>query len=83
VPVAGRYWTPAASKADNGRSSIHRRADGQGWEGWVSLGLHPVTGKRWRKHVRGTTKTAVARKVDELERTRDRGVSGIGEGTKL
>jgi hypothetical protein len=68
------------SKAGNGRSSIHRRADG---EGWVSLGLHPVTGKRWRKHVRGTTKTAVARKVDELERTRDRGVSGIGEGTKL
>jgi hypothetical protein len=71
------------SRAANGRSSIHRRTDGQGWEGWVSLGLHPVTGKRWRKHVRGKTKTEVARKIAQLERQRDRGVPAVDPETTI
>ncbi len=61
------------SRGASGRSSIHRRGDGPGWEGWVSLGVHPVTGKRWRKHVRGATKTEVAGKIAALEKARDAG----------
>jgi integrase len=69
------------SKAANGRSSIHRRSDGQGWEGWVSLGDHPVTGKRWRKHVRGKTKTELADKIGRLEKTRNGGVVAVDRDT--
>jgi integrase len=69
------------SKAANGRSSIHRRSDGQGWEGWVSLGDHPVTGKRWRKHVRGKTKTEVADKIGRLEKTRKGGFVAVDRDT--
>jgi hypothetical protein len=72
------------SKTANGRSSIHRRGYGAGWEGWVSPGLHPVTGKRWREHVRGTTKTEVARKITQLEQQRHhRGAPAVNEGTTL
>jgi integrase len=71
------------SKAANGRSSIHRRADGNGWEGWVSLGAHPVSGKRWRKHVRGATKTEVARKIAQLERQCHHGVAAVDVGTTV
>jgi integrase len=71
------------SKAANGRASIHRRADGHGWEGWVSLGAHPVTAKRWRKHVRGATKTEVARKITQLEQQRHHGVVAVDEGTTV
>ena len=71
------------TRAANGRSSIHRRTDGQGWEGWLGLGLHPVTGKRWRKHVRGKTKTEVARKIEQLERQRDRGILAVDHATTL
>jgi integrase len=66
------------SKAADGRSSIHRRSDGRGWEGWVSIGAHPITGKRLRKHVRGATKTEVAHKVEELRHQRDRGAIAVG-----
>ena len=66
------------SKAANGRSSIHRGADGRGWEGWVSLGVHSVTGRRRRKHVRGKTKSEVAAKIDILERRRESGVLPVG-----
>jgi integrase len=71
------------SKAADGRSSIHRRADGVGWEGWVSLGLHPVTGRRWRKHVRGATKTEVAGKITQLERQRSTGVVAVDPDTTV
>jgi integrase len=71
------------SKAANGRASIHRRGDGDGWEGWVSLGTHPVTGKRWRKHVRGVTKTEVARKIGQLQRHRHHGVPAMGQDATL
>jgi integrase len=59
------------SRAARGRSSIHRRSHGPGWEGWVDLGVHPVSGKRWRKHVRGATKTEVAGKIAALEKARE------------
>jgi hypothetical protein len=59
------------SRAAKGRSSIHRRSGGPGWEGWVNLGVHPVSGKRWRKHVRGATKTEVAGKIAALEKARE------------
>ena len=71
------------SKAANGRAWIHRRADRDGWEGWVSLGTHPVTGKRWRKHVRGVTKTEVARKIGQLERHRHHGVPAVDQDATL
>jgi integrase len=59
------------SRAARGRSCIHRRSRGPGWEGWVDLGVHPVSGKRWRKHVRGATKTEVAGKIAALEKARE------------
>lgn len=51
------------SKAADGRSSIHRRADGNGWEGWFSFGTDPATARRRRKHVRGRTKGDVDDKI--------------------
>lgn len=57
----------------NGRSSIIRRDDG--WHGFVSFGADPK-GRRLRRHVRGQTKAAVAKKVAELERLRDAGYLG-------
>jgi integrase len=71
------------TKGASGRSSVHRRADGRGWEGWVSLGAHPVTGARWRKHVRGATKTEVAGKIASLERARDAGVVAVDPASTL
>jgi hypothetical protein len=56
------------SKAADGRSSIHRRADGVGWEGWVSLGLYPVT---------------VAGKITQLERHRSTGVVTVDPDTTV
>lgn len=55
------------SKAADGRSSIHRRADGSGWEGWISCGSDPATRKRARKQVRGRTKAEVDDKIKALE----------------
>jgi integrase len=71
------------SRGASGRSCIHRRGDGHGWEGWVSLGAHPVTGRRWRKHVRGATKTEVARKITQLEQQRHHGVAAVDEGATV
>jgi hypothetical protein len=34
-----------------------------GWEGWISLGTDPATGKRRRRHVRGGTKAEVDEKI--------------------
>ncbi|HEX2307411.1 MAG TPA: hypothetical protein VHI14_03710, partial [Jatrophihabitantaceae bacterium] len=58
----------AVSKAADGRSSIHCRADGVGWEGWVSLGLYPVT---------------VAGKITQLERQRSTGVVTVDPDTTV
>lgn len=71
------------TKAADGRSSIHRRADGAGWEGWVSLGTDPATGRRRRKHVRGQTKSEVDEKIKALEAARDRGAPVIAADTRL
>ena len=59
------------AKGPDGRSSITR--SDKGWEGWVSMGTDPSTGKRLRRHVRAKTKAEVARKVFELEARRDAG----------
>lgn len=56
------------SRASDGRGSVCRTADGRRWEGWVSVGIDPVTGKRARRHVRGRTKAEVQQKVDLLTR---------------
>lgn len=68
----------AANRAAGGRSSIHRRSDGDGWEGWISFGTDPRTGKRRRKHVRGRTKAEVDDKIKALEAARDRGIAVAG-----
>ncbi|MGH8960059.1 MAG: tyrosine-type recombinase/integrase [Jatrophihabitantaceae bacterium] len=67
-----------ANKAADGRSSIHRRNDGDGWEGWISFGTDPRSGKRRRKHVRGRTKADVDDKIKALEAARDRGITMAG-----
>ncbi len=71
------------SKAADGRSSIHRRRRGEGWEGWVSFGIDPTTGTRVRKHVRGQTKAEVARKIKRLEYDRDGGYTAAGSDITL
>jgi hypothetical protein len=71
------------SRGADGRSSIHRRPDGHGWEGWVSLGAHPLTRARWRKHVRGATKTEVAGKMAALERALDAGAVAVDHASTL
>jgi integrase len=71
------------SKGANGRSSIHRRRNGEGWEGWVSFGVDPTTGARVRKHVRGRTKTEVADKIKRLESDRDGGYSAASRDLTL
>lgn len=68
----------AGSRAAGGRSSVHRRHDGDGWEGWISLGTDARTGKRRRKHVRGRTKTEVDSKIKALEAARDHGIAMDG-----
>jgi integrase len=71
------------SKAADGRSSIHPRKDGRGWEGWVSTGTDLATGKRIRKHVRGRTKADVDAKIKALERARDSGAPVTGPDLTL
>jgi hypothetical protein len=71
------------SKTADGRSSIHRRADGTGWDGWISLGTDPATGKRRRRHVRGATKAEVHDKLKALEAARARGVVAAGPDVTL
>jgi integrase len=70
-------------KAPDGRSSIHRRKSGDGWEGWVSFGHDVNTGKRIRKHVRGQTKAQVAEKIKQLEAHRDGGYTAVSQDTTL
>jgi integrase len=71
------------SRAADGRSSIHRRADGTGWDGWISYGTDAATGKRLRRHVRGRTKAEVADKLKALEAARARGVISTGPDVTL
>jgi integrase len=71
------------SKAADRRSSIHVCKDGNGWEGWVSLGTDAATGRRARKHVRGRTKTEVSEKIKALELARDQGGPLTGSDTTL
>jgi integrase len=71
------------SKAADGRSSIHRRTDGDGWEGWFSLGTDPATGKRRRRHVRGRTKAEVDENIRTLEAARSMGAVATGPDTTL
>jgi integrase len=63
-------WASRSRQA-NGRSSIYQDSKGN-WHGRVSMGLRS-DGRPDRRHVRGTTKDAVARKVRELEKHRDAG----------
>lgn len=71
------------SRAAAGRSSIHRRRKGDGWEGWVDFGHNPATGKRIRKHVSAPTKAEVADKIKRLEADRDGGYTARGGDTTL
>lgn len=71
------------SRAADGRSSIHKRSDGTGWDGWVSFGTDPASGRRARKHVRGRTRAEVSDKIRELESARDAGKLMTGPDTTL
>ncbi len=61
----------AGGKGAHGRSSIYR--DDAGWQGWVSLGTDPLTGRRRRRHVRGATRQEVVKKVQKIEAKREEG----------
>ncbi|MCA0292518.1 MAG: tyrosine-type recombinase/integrase [Actinobacteria bacterium] len=52
------------------------------WEGYVSFGTHPVTGKRVRKHYSATSKAEALRRLKALEKLRDEGgVAAVNAGT--
>ncbi|GAA4875686.1 tyrosine-type recombinase/integrase [Actinomycetospora straminea] len=59
-----------APRRPNGRSSIYEGADG--WHGYVTVGYR-ADGKPDRRHVRGRTQKIVTKKVQDLERDRERG----------
>jgi integrase len=59
------------TRAANGRSSVYRGKDGS-WHGRVTMGIRD-DGTADRRHVRGGTETEVTRKVQQLERQRDKG----------
>ena len=61
--VRGRARQP------NGRSTIYKGRDGY-WHGRVTVGVRPDGGPD-RRHVQGTTKAAVTRKVLALEKRRE------------
>src|SRR4051794_2241355 len=56
-----------------GESSIHQDAKGR-WHGYVSMGLQ-AGGERDRRHVSGARRADVVRKMRELEKKRDAGVT--------
>jgi integrase len=58
-------------RASNGESPIHEDAGGR-WHGYVWMGLKEG-GLPDRRHVTGTTRAVVAKKVRELENKRDAG----------
>ena len=58
----------------NGRSSIFQSPTDGTWHGWVSVGIKD-DGRPDRRHVRGRTKADVTRKVNQLERERDEGMT--------
>ena len=60
------------SRTSNGESSIYQAADSW-WHGYVSMGAKR-NGQRDRRHVTGTRRCDVARKVRALEDVRDAGV---------
>jgi len=58
-------------RASNGPSSVYRGNDGS-WHGRVTMGVKD-DGTPDRRHVRGRTESEVTRKVQQLERQRDKG----------
>jgi integrase len=58
-------------RASNGESPIHGDAGGR-WHGYVWMGLEE-RGLPGRRHVTGTTRAIVAKKVRELENERNAG----------
>lgn len=59
------------SRNPNLRSSIYKGSDGY-WHGRITVGIKD-DGKPDRRHVRGTSRAAVADKVRKLEKDRDKG----------
>jgi hypothetical protein len=57
----------------NLRSSIYSGGDGK-WHGYVTMGIRP-DGRPDRRHREGKTEPEVTRKVRELERKRDAGIT--------
>jgi hypothetical protein len=60
-------------RASDGRSEPKLNPARWLWEGYVSFGFHPVTGKRVRKHYSAQTKAEAFAKLRTLERIRDDG----------
>jgi integrase len=71
------------SKAANGRSSIHRRKGGDGWEGWVSFGNDgpPATGSA--NTCAAGPRPKFAEKIKQLETDRDGGYGAVSRDTTL
>lgn len=60
------------TRTTNGRSSIFHSEHDNSWHGYVTVGVTD-NGAPDRRHVRGTTRAAVTKKVRDLERRRDEG----------
>jgi integrase len=60
------------TRTANGRSSIFHSEHDNSWHGYVTVGVTD-SGAPDRRHVRGKTNAAVAKKVRDLERRRDEG----------
>ena len=60
------------AKNVKGNGSIYKRKDGY-WEGKVTVGTDPMTGKLIRKSVYGKTQQEVRKKINELTTTVDNG----------
>lgn len=61
------------SKRGNGESTIFKGADGN-WHGYVTMG-RLASGKLDRRHVKRKTRADVVKRVKELERQRDAGIT--------
>lgn len=70
--------TRTKARRGRGEDSVYQLPDGS-WEGAISLGLDPGTGRRRRKKVRRATKAEV---LAELKRLRAGGTEGLVVGPK-
>lgn len=68
-----RIWRMTKRKAPNGQGTIRQRADGT-WEGRVSIGCDPGTGKYIQKYFHGKTQAEAVEKRNAFKYENDHGI---------